>query len=208
SWADGELDFAAARFHFFEGMGEIGETDLFGYEVVSQDVAAANGFERFANEPRRVMERGDELDLRIENGGGLDFHARARGQAAEEIHDSAAADHGQRLLPSGGIAGGLDYRIRAALLFGEISYGGHDIADLRDVDGSHGAHAAGNFQRGYATGQGYNAQTATREHADVFQANGTAANYNRGVAGAPFHLVNAAQDASQRLDQRSTAIVD
>src|SRR6266403_2383691 len=108
SWADGELDFAAARFHFFEGVREIREANLFGYEVVSQDIAAANGFERFANETRRVMERGDKLDLRIVDGGRLDFHARARGQAAKEIHHAAAADHGQSLLPSGGIAGGLD----------------------------------------------------------------------------------------------------
>src|SRR5712675_2721481 len=108
SWANGELDFAAARFHFFEGVREVRQANLFGYEVVGQDIAAANGFESFANEARRVMERGDELDLRIVNGGRLDFHARSGGQATKEIHHAATADHGQGLLPSGRIAGGLN----------------------------------------------------------------------------------------------------
>src|ERR1700738_4646441 len=88
SGADGELDFAAARFHFFEGVREILETNLLSDEVVREDVAAANGFERLANEARRVMERGDELDLRIVNRGRVDIHARAGGQAAEEIHNA------------------------------------------------------------------------------------------------------------------------
>ena len=44
SRADGELDFAAARFHFFEGVREIREANLFSYKVVSEDIAAANGF--------------------------------------------------------------------------------------------------------------------------------------------------------------------
>src|SRR5260370_3408206 len=90
SGADGELDFAAARFHFFEGVREILKANLFGDEIVGEDVAAANGFERLANEAGRVMERGDELDLRIVNRGWLDFHARAGGQAAEEIHNAPA----------------------------------------------------------------------------------------------------------------------
>src|SRR5882762_7074980 len=77
SWADGELDFAAARFHFFEGVREVRQANLFGYEVVSQDIAAANRFESFANEARRVMKWGDELDLRIVNCSRLDLHARS-----------------------------------------------------------------------------------------------------------------------------------
>src|SRR6202047_3648772 len=89
SGADGELDFAAARFHFFEGVREILKANLLGDEVVGENVAAANGFERLAHEARRVMERGDELYLRIVNYGRLDLHARAGGQAAEEINHAA-----------------------------------------------------------------------------------------------------------------------
>src|ERR1700732_779761 len=93
SGADGELDFAAARFHFFEGVREILKANLFGDEIVREYVATANGFERLANESRRVMEWGDELDFRIVNRGRLDLHARARGQAAEETHHAPAPHH-------------------------------------------------------------------------------------------------------------------
>jgi len=51
---------------------EILEANLLGDEVVREDVAAANGFQGLANEARRVVERGDELDLRIMNRGRLD----------------------------------------------------------------------------------------------------------------------------------------
>src|SRR6267143_4558414 len=82
SWADGELDFAAARFHFFEGVREIREPNLFGDEVVGEDISTANGFHRFANKPRGVMEGRDELDFGIMNRSRLDLHARVGGQAA------------------------------------------------------------------------------------------------------------------------------
>jgi len=50
SGADGELDFAAARFHFFEGVGRSSRRISSVDEIVREDVAAANGFERLANE--------------------------------------------------------------------------------------------------------------------------------------------------------------
>src|SRR5438270_854960 len=67
---------------------------------------------------------------------------------------------------------------------------------------------ADDFERRNTTSQGNNAQAATREHTDVFAADGTAANYDGCVAGANFHLVNAAQHASERLNEGSTAIID
>src|SRR5258708_39842163 len=90
SGADGELDFAAARFHFFEGVGEILKANLFGDEIVREDVAAANGFERLSNEARRVMGWGDELDLRIGNRGRFDLPAGARLQALLKIPHAIA----------------------------------------------------------------------------------------------------------------------
>ena len=66
----------------------------------------------------RVVERRDDLDFGVVNFGRLDFYEGAGGQAAEEIDDSAATHHGQRLLPRGGIAGGFDHGIGAAPIFG------------------------------------------------------------------------------------------
>src|ERR1700722_20910090 len=101
SRANGELDFAAAGFHALEGLRELVETDFFGNEVVGENVAAPNRFERFANEARRVMERRNNLDLGIVNFGRLDFDELAGGQAAEEIHHAATAKHRERLFPGG-----------------------------------------------------------------------------------------------------------
>src|SRR5262249_19493861 len=65
---DGELDFAAARFHALEGLRQVRQTNFFGDKVVRGNVSAANRFQRFAEKAGRVMERGDELDFRIVNG--------------------------------------------------------------------------------------------------------------------------------------------
>jgi len=202
-----ELDFAAARFHFFEGVREIREANLFGYKVVSEDIAAANGFERFANETRRVMERGDELDLRIMDGGGLDFHARAGRQTAKEVHNAAASDHGQRLLPGGGIAGGLDHGIGAALVFGQISDGGNDIATWVTL-----MVATAPMRRATSSGATRRASAITRkprrESMRTYFSPMGHSQLQRRCLRCAFHLVNAAQHASQRLDQRRAAIID
>jgi len=124
---------------------------------------------------RRVMEWGDELDLRIVNRGRFDLHAGSRRQAAEEIHHASRAAPCQGLLPGRRIAGGFDHGIRAALVFGQISHRGHDIADLRDVDGGNRAHAPGNFEGRNTARQSNHADAAAREHADILQANGAAA---------------------------------
>src|SRR5271163_2492148 len=99
SRADGQLNFAAAAFHALEGLRQVGQANFFGDKIVSHDVAAANGFERFANETRRVMKRRDQLDLGIVNGGGVNRDARARREAAEEVDYAAAANHCKSLLP-------------------------------------------------------------------------------------------------------------
>ena len=54
---DGDFDFAAAGFHAFESLWQISKADLFGDEIVSRDIAALDGFERFADEARGVVER-------------------------------------------------------------------------------------------------------------------------------------------------------
>ena len=54
--ADGDFDFAAAGFHAFEGLRQIVQADLFGDEIMGGNIAALDGFKRFANEARRVME--------------------------------------------------------------------------------------------------------------------------------------------------------
>src|SRR5258708_12988523 len=88
--ADGELDFAAARFHALEGAGEIGEANLFGDEVVGQNVAAANGFHGLANDPRRVVEWRDELDLpQMDRRGSLP-HTPPPSHTAHKIYHTTA----------------------------------------------------------------------------------------------------------------------
>src|SRR5579859_5038254 len=79
SRADGQLDFAAARLHAREGVGQISEANLFGDEVVGENIAATNSFHGLANEARRVVERRDELDLRVMNGRGFNLHASPGG---------------------------------------------------------------------------------------------------------------------------------
>src|SRR5260370_19113729 len=116
---DSELDFAAARLHALEGLREIGEADFFGDKIVSGNIAAANGFESFAEKAGRVVKGGDELKFGGVNGGRIDFDTRAGRQAAEEIHYAASTHHGKRLPPGGGISGGFDDRIRPALVFGK-----------------------------------------------------------------------------------------
>src|SRR5258708_6698493 len=103
---------------------------------MSQDVPAPNSFESFANESRSMVERRDDLDLRIMNLGGLDLHESSRRQSAEEIHDSSAAHHGQSLFPRGRVPRSLDDRIGAALIFSEFLHGGHQIGNAADIDGS------------------------------------------------------------------------
>src|SRR5260370_12954086 len=103
---DSEMDFAAARFHGLEGWREIGQGDFFGDKIVSGNVAAADGFESFAEKAGRMMEGRDELKFGVVNSGRLDFNVRAGGQAAEEIHYAASPHHGKRVLPGGGSSGG------------------------------------------------------------------------------------------------------
>src|SRR6267378_6636672 len=97
-------DIAAARLHAFESLRQVRETNFLGDEVVRGDIAAADGFERFADKARGMVERGNQLEFRIMDGGRLNFHARGGGQAAEEIHDTTAAHHGESLFPRSGIS--------------------------------------------------------------------------------------------------------
>src|SRR5450755_4119707 len=87
---DGQLDLAAVGLHAFECPGQIGQANFFGDEVGGGNVAAADSFESVANKSRGVVERRNQLDFRIVNGGGLDFHLGAAGQATEEINYTAA----------------------------------------------------------------------------------------------------------------------
>ncbi len=77
---DGQLDLAAARLHALEGLRQIFEANFLGDEIVGGNVAAPNGFERFANESRSVVKRRNQFDFRIVNCRRLDFHVRAAGQ--------------------------------------------------------------------------------------------------------------------------------
>src|SRR5260370_6141868 len=131
---DSELDFAAARLHALEGSREIGQADFFGDKIVSGNVAAADGFESFAEKAGRMMEGRDELKFGVVNSGRLDFNVRARGQAAEEIHYAASTHHGKRLLPGSRISGGFDDRIRTALIFVQGLDGSADAGRFRNVN--------------------------------------------------------------------------
>src|SRR5690242_21142271 len=93
---DGELDFAAAGLHALEGLRQVRQTNFLGDKVVRGNVATANGLEGLAEEPRRVVKGGNELDFGIVDGGRLDFEMRAGGQATEEIHRTAAAHQRKR----------------------------------------------------------------------------------------------------------------
>src|ERR1700743_3993805 len=86
SRANGELDFAATGFHALEGLRQLIEANLFGDDIVGEGVAPANRFQRFADEAGRVMERRNNLNLRIVNFGRLDFDELTGRQGAEEIH--------------------------------------------------------------------------------------------------------------------------
>ncbi len=150
-------------------MRELIEANLFGDKVVGEDVAAANGFERFADEARRVMERRNNFDFGVVNFGRLDFDELAGGQAAEEIHDATATNHRKSLLPGGGIAGGFDDSVGTAAIFGEIFDGGDEIGNFVDVDRGAGAEAAREFERSSAAGKRDDAEAAARKHADVLR---------------------------------------
>src|SRR5712692_385558 len=169
--ADGELDFAAARFHALEGIGEISEANLFGDEVEGQNVAAANGFHGLANEPRGVVEWRDELDLRVMNRRGFNLHARARRQSTEKIDHAAAAHHGQRLLPGGWIAGRFDNGVGAPMVIGQTLHRRDHVRNLRHIDGGNRTHALGDFERRQPPGQRDHANASARQHAHKFQSN-------------------------------------
>ena len=124
---DGQLDFSAAALHAFEGLRQFSQSDFFCYEVLPDDIAASNGFESFADKTRRVMKGRDQFDFGIVNGGGIDRHIRSRRQAAEEIYDAAAADHGQRLLPSRGISGCFNNGIRPSVILCQRFHGGDNV---------------------------------------------------------------------------------
>src|SRR5258708_6363260 len=62
---DGQLDFAAARLHPFESLRQVREPNFLGDEVVRGDITAADGLESFADKPRRMVERGNQLEFRI-----------------------------------------------------------------------------------------------------------------------------------------------
>src|SRR5690349_4831330 len=208
SWADGELDFSAAGFHAFEGMGQVGESNFLSDEIMRGNIAAADGFERFADETRGVMERRNYPDFGIVDGRGIDFNARAGRQAAEEIHDTAATDHGEREAPGSGISGGFDNRVGPAAVFRQGFHGANDVGHLRNIYEGGGAQPAGNVQRGVAARERDYANAAARKHAHEFQTDGTATNDGDGVSGAHIHFVNAAKDASERFDKRGALVVD
>ena len=82
------------------------------------------------------------------------------------------------------------------------------IGNFVDVDRGAGAEAAREFERSSAAGKRDHAKAAARQHADVFQSDGAAADDDGGIAGADFHLMNAAQHAGERLDKRGAAVID
>jgi hypothetical protein len=73
-WANGQLDLTAACLHAFESLGQIGQTDFLGHEIVGRDVAAPNGFERIAKESRGMVKGRNQFYFGLGNGGALDFH--------------------------------------------------------------------------------------------------------------------------------------
>src|SRR5882672_7843625 len=74
---DGQLDFATAALHALEGLRQISQTNLFRHEVLPNDITAANGFEGFANKPRRVMKGRNQLDFGIMDRGRVDRNVRS-----------------------------------------------------------------------------------------------------------------------------------
>src|SRR5579859_6602309 len=87
SRADSQLDFPAAAFHPFECLRELGQANFLCHEIVADYIPASDGFEGLTNKSWSVMERRNELDLRIMYGGRIDGHIRSRRQSAEEIHN-------------------------------------------------------------------------------------------------------------------------
>jgi hypothetical protein len=131
---DGELDLATACLHAFESLGQIGQTDFLGHEIVRGDVTAPNGFERIAKESRSMVKGRNQFYFRVVNGGGLDFHLCAAGQAAEEIYYATAPDYLQGLLPGNGITGSFHDGIGTALVFGQGFYGSDNVSGFIDVN--------------------------------------------------------------------------
>ena len=153
-WPDGELDLATACLHAFKGLRQISQTDFLGHEIVGRNVAASNGFERIAKESWSMVKGRNQFNFRIVNGGGLDFHLRAAGQATEEIHYAAATNHVEGLLSGDGITGGFHDGVGTTLIFGQCFYRGDDVGGLVNVDGCHRAEAFCQFQSLGATCQG------------------------------------------------------
>src|SRR5215475_83834 len=103
---------------------------------------------------------------------GLDFDLCARRQAAEKIHNSAAADHRESHFPSRRIAGSFYDTICTAVAIGEGFDRGSNVFGFRDVDRGNCAEAASDIERGSTASERNDANTATREHSNEFQSNG------------------------------------
>jgi len=193
SGADGELDFAAARFHFFEGVGKILKANLFGDEIVREDVAAANGFERLANEAAACDGMG-RMSLSPNSGiaaGSISTRVSRR-QAAEEFTRSAP-HHGQGLLQVAGLRRlrPRNPRALASVKFLTAATTSRHCVTLMVAS----RHAPGNFEGANTGARAITGRRSAREHADILQANGAAADDHCGVAVAapPFRECRAAR---------------
>src|SRR5215472_4121214 len=141
------------------------------------------------------------------NRSGLDFNVRSGGQTAEEIHHATAADDGQGHAPSRWVSRSFNDGVGTTLVVGQSFHGGNNVWYLVYVDRDDGSETARHIERGGAPGDGDNPDAAAGKHANKLQPNRAAANYNRGIARAHFHLMNPAKHAGKRLGKRSALII-
>src|SRR5215469_269950 len=141
------------------------------------------------------------------NRSGLDFNVRSGGQTAEEIHHATAADDGQGHAPSRWVSRSFNDGVGTTLVVGQSFHGGNNVWYLVYVDRDDGSETARHIERGGAPGDGDNPDAAAGKHANKLQPNRAAANYNRGIASAHFHFVNAPKHAGKRLGKRSALII-
>jgi len=196
------LQFTVSIFHVLENMRELRKRNLASDEVMRANLPAHDRVQRLADELRRMMERRFDRDFRIVEGGRIDLHFSAARATAKQIHGTALAHHLERPLPRNWLAHRFDNTVRTPAAFRELANECHGIVDLRNVEGRHRAEAFRSPDLARTLADRDHSNMPRRKNANEFQPDRTAADNYCGVAGPDSCLVNAAEDASERLYHR------
>ena len=193
------FDVAAAVQHVAQNLLEARQRRLSGDVVGGTNLFGRDQSEGPANRFRRVVERCFQSDFGVVQAIGFELHLGAAGASAEEVDGAAFADHVDGPLPSFGTADRFDDHVAAALLRRERADGVDHVWNLGGLNDFVRAHVFGGFDLAVAFDDGDHVASDGAGDLNEHQSDGAAAENGDGVADLDTGLVQAAEDAGQRL---------